>query len=90
MLRNGALFTPDLSNCGVAGMQRDRVMEWAQRNDMPCNISSLSLADLLTADEVFLVNSIIGLWPVREMPGFRREQFPISLRIQHWLNHENS
>lgn len=90
MLRNGALFTPDLSNCGVAGMQRDRVMEWAQQNDMPCNISSLSLADLLIADEIFLVNSIIGLWPVREMPGFRREQFPISLRIQHWLNHENS
>lgn len=90
IVRNGALFTPNLSNCGVAGMQRDRVMDWAKHNGVNCEIAELCLADLLAADEVFLVNSIIGLWPVREMPGFRREQFQVSLRIQYWLNHENS
>lgn len=89
MVSNGTLFTPDLSNCGVAGMQRDRVIDWAKQNGIQCNIANLSLTDLLAADEVFLVNSIIGLWPVREMPGYQREHHPISQRIRHSLNHEN-
>lgn len=89
LVRNGALFTPDLSNCGVAGVQRDRVIEWASQHGVQCHISSYSLEDLLTSDEIFLVNSVIGLWPIREMPGFRCEHHPISLRIQHWLKHEN-
>jgi len=86
LVRNGALFTPDLSRCGVAGLQRERVMDWAKRNGMVCNVANLLLDDLLAADEIFVVNSVIGLWPVRELPGFRRDSFPISLLIQEWLN----
>jgi 4-amino-4-deoxychorismate lyase len=88
LLRGGALFTPDLASCGVAGVQRERVLDWAQQQGVPCHISKLTMADVLAADEIFLVNSVIGLWPVREMPGFKREQHPISLRIQDWLKHE--
>lgn len=87
LVKDGALFTPDLSRCGVAGLQRDRVMDWAKRRGMACKVASLLLDDLLAADEVFVVNSVIGLWPVREMPDFRRSHFPISLLIQDWLNH---
>ena len=87
LVKNGVLFTPDLSLCGVAGLQRDRVMNWATQHRVECKIGELVLGDLLAADEVFLVNSVIGLWPVREMPGFKRENFPISLLIQDWLNH---
>ena len=87
VVKNGVLFTPDLSRCGVAGLQRERVMEWAKQRRVDCEITDLLMADLLAADEVFVVNSVIGLWPVREMPGFRRESFPISLLIQDWLNH---
>jgi 4-amino-4-deoxychorismate lyase len=87
LVKDGALFTPDLSRCGVAGVQRERVMDWARQGGILCNIADLLLDDLLVADEVFVVNSVIGLWPVREMPGFRREYFPVSLLIQEWLNH---
>lgn len=89
MVRNGILFTPDLTNCGVAGMQRDRVIAWAKQNGVQCNICAIPWAELLKADEIFLVNSIIGLWPVREMPGYQRENHPFSRRIQLSLNHEN-
>jgi len=88
LLKNGTLYTPDLSLCGVAGLQRDRVMNWATQLDVECKIAHLKIEDLLAADEVFLVNSVIGLWPVREMTSFKRENFPISLTIQDWLNHE--
>lgn len=90
LVKDGALFTPDVSRCGVAGLQRERVMAWAKQRGVACKVAGLLLDDLLAADEVFVVNSVIGLWPVRELPGFRRDSFPISLLIQEWLNHESN
>jgi 4-amino-4-deoxychorismate lyase len=87
LVKDGALFTPDLSRCGVAGLQRERVMDWARQGGIRCSIADLLLDELLAADEVFVVNNVIGLWPVREMPGFLRSHFPISLLIQDWLKH---
>lgn len=86
MVRDGKLFTPDLSRCGVAGLQRDRVMDYARQQNMICKITELTLDDLLAADEIFVVNSVIGLWPVREMYRFNGKSFPVSLQIQEWLN----
>lgn len=90
LVRGGAIFTPDLANCGVAGVQRERVLDWARQNSVPCHISKLTMDELLDADEIFLVNSVIGLWPVRELPGFRRNHHPLSIRIQDWLKHESN
>ena len=89
MVRGGALLTPDLSLCGVAGVQRERVMEWAVKHGVPCQVRQFALAELLGADEIFLVNSIIGLWPVRELQSRSWSQFPIAMQVQKWLNHES-
>lgn len=87
MVRDGELFTPDLSNCGVAGVQRERVMDWAASHGMSCQVSQFGLAELLVADEVFLVNSVIGLWPVRELSDRSWSHYPISMQVREWLNH---
>ena len=86
LVRDGALYTPDLSRCGVAGMQRDRVLDWAASNGVACQSGQLGLPDLLAADEVFLVNSVIGLWPVRQLQERIWQQHPLSLRIGEWLD----
>ena len=86
LVRGGELYTPDLSRCGVAGVQRDRVLDWASANAVACRATQLSLADVLAADEVFLVNSVIGLWPVRQLQERIWQQHSLSLRIGEWLN----
>lgn len=86
LVRNGRLYTPDLSKCGVAGLQRERVIEYAKQHKIVCKITRLTLDDLQSADEIFMVNSVIGLWPVRELPRFNCNHFPVSLQIQDWLN----
>lgn len=88
LVKNEELYTPDLSRCGVAGVQRDRVIDWARLQGRVCHITDIQMSSLLAADEVFLVNSVIGLWPIREMSGFKRSHFPVSLQIQDWLAHE--
>jgi len=87
MVRGGTLQTPNLSYCGVAGVQRERVMEWAAAHNMPCHIGQFGLDELLAADEVFLVNSVIGLWPVRELQGRTWSHHPIAMQVREGLNH---
>ncbi len=87
--REGVLRTPDVSLCGVAGVQRDRVMDWAGRHDIPCKIERMRMDELLVADELFVVNSVFGLWPIRELLSYHRTSHPLAWKIQQWLNDEN-
>jgi 4-amino-4-deoxychorismate lyase len=68
-LRDGVLHTPDLSRCGVAGVQRERILAFAAELGLKARVAPLSLEALMAADEVMLCNSVIGLWQVREFNG---------------------
>lgn len=61
------LHTPDLSQSGVAGVMRDQVLKHAIKIGVDTKIVSLSLTDIESAQEVFLSNSLIGLWPVKQL-----------------------
>jgi len=89
MVRDGVLCTPDLARCGVAGVQRERVMEWARQQGVTCKVADLRMEELLQADEIFLVNSVFGLWPVRELADYRCTQHTTAWKIQEWLNDES-
>lgn len=62
--RDGRLFTPSLDQCGVTGIMRNYLME-----HIPDIIETgkSSLENLLKADEVFLCNSVFGIWPVKSI-----------------------
>lgn len=79
LVQRGALLTPDLSRCGVAGVVRDLVLEKARALALPVHVTTLTPADLLTADEIFLTNSLIGLWPVKR---FENRDYPVG-KVTH-------
>ena len=88
MLRGNILYTPNLSRCGVAGVQRDRVIDWAKQHGVTCKVADFRMEELVLAEEIFLVNSVFGLWPVRELASYRRTEHPMAWKIQEWLNDE--
>ena len=65
-VRDGILHTPELSRCGIAGIIRSVVLEIAAALGIPTQVGEYSLAELSLADEIFLTNSLIGVWPVRQ------------------------
>lgn len=67
----GRLLTPDLAECGVAGVMRDYVIRLAGELGIQVATVSLSLPEVQEADAVFLTNSLIGVWPVQRF-GERR------------------
>lgn len=60
----GRLRTPRLDRCGVAGVMRGLVMEAAQALELPVEEARVLPVEVLGADELFLTNSVIGIWPV--------------------------
>jgi 4-amino-4-deoxychorismate lyase len=90
LVSHGELVTPDLSRCGVAGVQRDRVIALAAQYNIPVRVRDVGLDDVMNADEVFVVNSVIGLWPVRELDQRRWPAFPVAARIRHYLTEQDS
>lgn len=77
---DGALLTPRLDECGVAGVMRAAIIEWARAEGLPVTEGRLNDEDLRRADEIFLCNSLIGLWPVRRIEGFTWNPGPITAR----------
>lgn len=71
LVRDGALLTPALDHCGVAGVMRGLIMEQAQTAGVQVQEMAIGERVLLEADEVFLSNVLIGIWPVREVLGLR-------------------
>jgi 4-amino-4-deoxychorismate lyase len=90
LVSHGELVTPDLSRCGVAGVQRDRVMALAAQYKIPLQVRDVGLDEVKNADEVFVVNSVIGLWPVRELEQRRWQTFPVASRIRHYLAEQDT
>ena len=70
IVEHGRLATPLLSRCGVAGVTRMRVIDIAAKSRIACRIEHLPLQRVLDADEVFFVNSVIGLWPVARLAHY--------------------
>lgn len=64
LVLDGALTTPDLSRCGVEGVMRGIILERAAGLGIPRRVRPVSLDDVQRADELFLTNSVIGVWPV--------------------------
>jgi 4-amino-4-deoxychorismate lyase len=85
LVKDRSLFTPDLSRCGVAGIMRSVVMELAGKLSVPVCKQVLAVADMQQADEVFLTNSLIGIWPVAELDGVALGTGPLTRKLQKAL-----
>ena len=65
------LITPDLSQCGVAGVTRQRIMGLAPSLNLRVTVEALTLEQLINADEVIICNSLIGAFQVTELADHR-------------------
>lgn len=76
IVKNKTLYTPLVDQCGVAGILRGIVIRLAKKNGISVIEKNILQTEVLAADEVFLSNSIIGIWPVKKI---ERQLFNIGL-----------
>lgn len=81
-VRDGRLVTPVLDQCGVAGILRGVVMELATAQGIDCAEHAMPFEMLETADELFLTNSLIGVWPVCMLDARPYRSGPVTRQVQ--------
>ncbi len=70
LLYGDKLITPDLSHCGVAGVMRQWILSLSGL-PVAVEIGHLPLNSLEKATELFICNSIFGIWPVVACQNYR-------------------
>ncbi|WP_416740024.1 aminodeoxychorismate lyase [Pseudomonas sp. NFX71] len=82
LIRDGVLITADLKRCGVAGVMRAELLFQAESLGIPTQITDISLDQLQWADEVFVCNSVYGVWPVRAYAALSWSIGPLTRKLQ--------
>ncbi len=85
LVRGGELVVPDLTACGIEGVMRRVVLDRADRIGLQKCVEDVSRAVLNAADELFITNSLIGLWPVRRVGDTEYPVGPITLKLMAQL-----
>ncbi|MBN1005493.1 aminodeoxychorismate lyase [Amphritea pacifica] len=65
--QGGGLYTPQLDRCGVAGIIRQTILTLAEQIGVTVCEGLYAADTLVAADEVFVCNSVIAIWPVTRL-----------------------
>ncbi|QEY12968.1 aminodeoxychorismate lyase [Cellvibrio sp. KY-YJ-3] len=85
-VKNKQLYTPDLTFCGVAGIMRRTILEnLAPQLALNVEVGAMSLDFVCSADELFLCNSVYGIWPVNRLVDQRTAPAIVANFAQHSL-----
>jgi len=82
VVKNGELYTPDLSASILPGITRDTVIQIAQDLGYTVKEKPLIRSDLYLADEAFMTGTAAEVTPLRAVDDFEIGVGPITLEIQ--------
>lgn len=80
----GKLVTPALDQAGVAGVMRRHILEQARQAGVETEVRELGLAELMDQQEIFVCNSIAGIWPVNRIETRRYGIGPMTRLARQW------
>jgi 4-amino-4-deoxychorismate lyase len=81
--KNDQLYTADLTQSGVAGIIRAMIM-----SHEPVVEHDFDQDELLTADELFVCNSVIGIWPIKQLSHHCFAVGSKTRELQNWLTQQ--
>ncbi len=67
IVNEGVVITPLLSKAGVSGIMRGIILDICEEEGIPVRQDIVTLESLEKAQEIFLTNSLIGIWPVKNI-----------------------
>lgn len=85
-VQQGQLYTPKIDRCGVAGIMRSIVLEQALEQGEGVRIKRCTQEDIKAAEELFITNSVMGLWPIRQLNDLVYPVGAVSHTVKKWLD----
>ena len=81
IVRDKVIWTPPVTEAGIAGVMRGKVLESAETLNIKVTQRYFSKSYLCAACEVFLSNSLIGIWPVKQFEDQSFKVGPVTRQI---------
>lgn len=72
---DGAILSPALTRCGVEGVMLNYLIDEFAQRELLVSRSEITLQMLQSAEEVFLCNSVFGVWPLAELSDGQGELY---------------
>ncbi|WP_455217773.1 aminodeoxychorismate lyase [Kaarinaea lacus] len=85
-IKDGNIITADLSRCGIKGILREQVFNIASELNIPVIETTIELDNLYNSDEIMITNSVIGIWPVRQLEKYQFVPGPVYHLVKEALN----
>ncbi len=85
LVQGEQISTPNLDRCGVQGIMRGQVLEMLSAAGRPVRIRAVAQEELWTADELFVTNSLIGIWPVKSLDARQVYRTTVVKTLQRML-----
>lgn len=87
-VKAGEIYTPPMDGSGVKGVMRSKIIQLKDKYKVAMRIQMGEWGSLQEADEIFVSNALIGIWPVRQLEHRHwSEAGPMSRWLQTQLNH---
>ncbi|MDH5612174.1 MAG: aminodeoxychorismate lyase [Gammaproteobacteria bacterium] len=84
-VKKNQLYTPSLNLSGVNGIIRAQILSIAQEQKIQSKVTNITKEEIMSMDEIFVCNSIIGIWPVNTLNNKSYEIGPITQKITQVL-----
>jgi 4-amino-4-deoxychorismate lyase len=86
-VKDNIIYTASLQFSGVAGVIRTILKQIMKARKLTLIEHDYSKEDLLVADEAFVCNSIIGIWPIKDLENVNFAVGKLTCQLQVWLAH---
>jgi 4-amino-4-deoxychorismate lyase len=83
LVHSGRLMTPRLDRCGVRGVMRSAILNAFRER---CEQRRIMLDMLPEADEIFVCNSVRGVFPVTRIDHWEYDIGNVTREVQDWLS----
>lgn len=87
-VKGGVIYTPSLERCGVAGVVRNFLRDKFVAEGHRVEIGLYPLKDVIAADEMFVCNSLIDIWPVKQLDSNHYPIGPVAKAARTYLKEE--
>ena len=84
IVKDQVIYTPEIKLSGIKGVMRQVIMQIAGLHNISIKEIMVNRDFVLAADELFLTNSVIGIWPIAQLQD---RSYPLGQLTQKLMVH---
>ncbi len=85
LVKENVVYTPRIVQCGIEGVLRNILIAVAKKNKIKVIEKLITKEEVLVADELFVTNSVIGIWPIKQLEKKQFDVGVITTKLQRWF-----